>query len=273
MTDEQQPTEETESATPASAPRPGAQAASRARRIGGRPMPGPDRPTPTGRRPSPKPKTDAESADLRAQQRDERARIKAEQAVEKAERKAELRAERLIAQEGQPAAGWLLWFPAVVAGVLAAAMIGVTIWQADGVWWNKPATSASASVRTQVLAAAKTCGVAVTSYDYRKFDASEQAGVACATGDFTTQYKQAMEQTIKSLAVKSQTVQTTVVAKAGVQSVDKKGDQWVILVFGQQVVTNAVTGPNSPRLDQLTMQVTMTKVAGGWRVSDVQLVS
>lgn len=269
--DDEQPADEATPATPTTR-RPGAQAASRARRIGGRPMPGPDRPTPTGRRPSPSPATDAPT-DTRAQDREERDRRKAELAAAKAERKAEQRAERLIAQEGRPVGSWLLWFPAMVAGALAAAMIAITVWQADGVWWNKPATSASSATRTQVLAAAKTCGVAVTSYDYRKFDASEHAGIACTTGAFTTDYKNAMEQTIKSLAVKSQTVQTTVVAKAGIQSVDKKGDQWVILVFGQQVVTNSVTGPSSPRLDQLTMQLTMTKVGNGWRVTNVQLVS
>jgi hypothetical protein len=46
----------------------------------------------------------------------------------------------------------------------------------------------------------------------------------------------------------------------------------VILVYGQQVVSNKATDPSSPRLDQLTMQVTMTLVGKAWLVSSIQQV-
>jgi hypothetical protein len=253
-------------------PSPGAQAASRARRIGGRPLPAPrptDVPTDAG---DEAPAGDPPAADLG------KTADPATSADDGAAR--DRPAEDAAPDDATPPGkerkarrpGRWRWVPAGVAGLAAAALLGVSIWQADGVWWNKPATASSLSLRTQVLAAAKTCGAAVTSYDYKSFAASEQAGLACTTGDFTTQYKTAMEQTVKNLAVQSQTTQNTQVAKAGIQSVSPDGKQWVILVYGQQVVSNKATDPSSPRLDQLTMQVTMTLVGKAWLVSSIQQV-
>jgi Mce-associated membrane protein len=286
---------------------PGAHAASRARRIGGRP-PGGARPAGADlappadvTEPATEPADVTEPAELvdaglagaaeaeptdapprRADRRAERkaqrkAAAKAGKADAKAEQKAEQKADRELAKDdaaGRPLLVRLGWWPAAVGAVLVAGMLGVGVWQSHGVWWAKGSTAADREqVRTQVLAVAKGCGAAVTSYDYRSFAASEQAGLRCTTGDFTTQYRSAMEQTVKSLATQSQTVQTTQVAKAGITQVSADGKQWVILVYGQQTVSNKDTVANSPRLDVLSMQVTIDKVGGAWLIANIQTVS
>ena len=141
--------------------------------------------------------------------------------------------------------------------------------QGKGVWWDKAHV---ADERTQVLAAAKTCIAATTSYDYRKLKDSEAAGVTCSTGAFATQYKQAMETVVAKLAPQSQTVQTFQIAHAGIESVSDDGKQWVVLLYGQQSVTNKTTGATKPRLDILSARATMVKVGGSWKVSKLDRV-
>ena len=46
--------------------------------------------------------------------------------------------------------------------------------------------------------------------------------------------------------------------------------QWVVLVYGQQAVTNAESGSSTPRLDILSARVTLEKVGGQWRVAELK---
>lgn len=235
-------------------PTPGAQAASRARRIGGRPAPSP--------RPAPSAEEDlaVESA-LAAGSTDRPAA-----AVSTVKRTAV--ADEPPAATGDDAAvlrrrlDRLRWIPAVVTGVAAVVLAVLLVVMSHGVWWAKPSSSA---VRDEVLAAAKTCLAKTNSYDYRKLDEAEAAGLACATGKFRDSYKQSMESVVKKLAPERKAVQEVQINKAGVESVSKDGTQWVVLIYGQQKVTNTTT--QQPRFDLLSARVTMDEVGGKWLIS------
>ncbi|MDP9118221.1 MAG: hypothetical protein M3O28_13355, partial [Actinomycetota bacterium] len=163
----------------------------------------------------------------------------------------------------------LRWAPAVVAGLAVLAMLALGAWQSHGVWWGSRLHDSRAQVQQQVLAAAKPCTAAILSYDYRNIPAALAAGEKCVTGNLKTQYVQVMNQTVKVVAPQTKTVQTFQVAKAGISSVSADGKQWVVLVFGQETVTNSTTAAGSPRLDLSSAVVTLNKVNGQWVVSNL----
>jgi len=160
--------------------------------------------------------------------------------------------------------------PTIVLAVAVLVLLSFGVIQSHGVWWGKRIGSSTAATRTQVLAAAKTCAAAIVSYDYRTLPASEQAGQACTTGAFKTNYTRAMETTVKTLAPQSKTVQTFQVAKAGIEHVSPDGKQWVVLIYGQQSVTNSSTAKGTPRLDILNVEATLDRVGNAWLISDIR---
>jgi hypothetical protein len=165
----------------------------------------------------------------------------------------------------------LRWIPAVVAAGVVAVLVVLCVWQSHGVWWGKDNGGASSSQqRQQVLAVAKPCVAAIVSYDYRKLAASEKAGQACITGKFKDDYTKAMETTVKTLAPQTKTVQVFQVAKAGIERVSPDGKQWVVLLYGQQQVTNTATAKDKPRLDILNVEATLNQVGGKWLVSAIR---
>lgn len=277
-------------------PQPGASAASRARRIGGRPLPGPGKAAGTTTSAAPVPaarpagraasttttKTTTKTNTKTTTKTDEKPKTEPADAPPPAVRKPVTRtagarsrtAPEPTVQTREPkrrdaeaTLARLRWVPAVVLGLAAVVLAVCCVVFGHGVWWAKKSVSAE---RDQVLAAAKTCVGSITNYDYRKLSASEQAGLACTTGTFQSQYKQAMDTVVAKLAPQTKTVQTFQVADAGIESVSSDGSQWVVLVYGQQAVTNAQSGSSTPRLDILSARVTLEKVGGQWRVAELK---
>ena len=228
-------------------PVPGAHAASRARRIGGSPTP--------GRRPAPVAPTTPVVTET-----PQTVAIDAELAV--ADMPTVVGSVDASVVEASATPTWLRWLPATVLGLLAAALAVLLLVQVVG---NSGKTAAVSS-RDAVLSAAKGCTAALASYDYRKLDQATQAGLACATGTFKSQYGTSMKNVVGKIAPQQQAVVTFQVANAGVESSTSDGKQMVVLVYGQQSVTNKSTG-STPRLDVLSARVTMTKVGGKWLVS------
>jgi hypothetical protein len=245
---------------PTRAPSPGALAASRARRIGGRPAPGP--------RPGPAPGPRSTSAPTSTSEREPGSG--SQPSSDLAAKPAGGKAGAGRAQgAGQVSVATLGRVFAAIAGVAAVLLIATTAWLSHGVWWDKPDASQSQTqqVREKVLAAATTCLSAVTNYDYRSIPAAEKAGVACSTGAFQAAYKKAMQTTVTTYAPQTKTAQTFQANKAGIISVSPDGAQWVVLLYGQQAVTNTSHAAASPELDVLSARVTLNKVGGKWLIS------
>jgi hypothetical protein len=220
-------------------PSPKAQAASRARRIGGRPQPG-AAPRPTAAV-APKP----------------------------APTESEVTPEPVPSASRPPLPVWLNWLPAAVLGAVIVLVLVLGLVASHGVWWAKKSTD-TAGLRQQVLASAKGCMAKINTYDYRKLDASEAAGVACTTGDLTAQYKTTMEKLIKPQAPKVKFTQAATINSAGIESISKDGKQWVVLIFGQLSTTNSQDGTTTPKLSIFSAQATMERVHGTWLISAYQ---
>jgi hypothetical protein len=162
---------------------------------------------------------------------------------------------------------WLRWAPAGFLSAAAVAMAIVLVVTSHGVWWGKQSGTA---IRDQVLAAAKACVAKTNTYRYTSIDAYERAGLTCATGDFTSQFRDAVEKLVKKNAPTLKSVQSTQINTAAIESVTR-GGHWSVLIFGQIKVTNT-NYPNG-RTDPFGAVVQMTKVHGTWLISGLKTVS
>ena len=221
-------------------PKPGANAARRARRIGGRPSPV------SASTQAAEPESPA-AAPVRLDKREPAPRT-------------------------QPAPSTvrslpLAWFPAAVLAVSAVLLLGVLVWFSHGGYWDKPDTkttsSPTATEQQRVLAAAKTCFATLNTYDYRTLDQARAAGLACTTGKFTSDYRAAFDAQIEKYAPTTKAAQMAQVNKAGISEISPNGQQWVLLIYGQLQTTNVSTEKEgSPRVSPVGGVLTMDCVGG-----------
>jgi hypothetical protein len=165
----------------------------------------------------------------------------------------------------------LRWTPAAVLGLAVVALLVLLVAFSDGVYWAKPGNSSAArdKVQEKVLASAKTCFASLNSYDYRTLDASLAAGLKCTTGKFTSDYRTAFKTQITANAPTAKATQAAQVNTAGVASISPDGKQWVVLIYGQLQVSNVSTAKKSPRIDPFGAVVTLDEVASQWLISKV----
>jgi Mce-associated membrane protein len=155
---------------------------------------------------------------------------------------------------------WLRWLPAAVVSAAAIAMAVLLVVFSHGVWWAKPS---SASVRDRVLAAAKTCMTAINTYKYTELDAYERRALACTTGAFTGDLRQAIQSIVKVKAPQLKASQTISVHDVGIESVN--GNHWTVLVFAQ-VDLKSITYPKGSQTPYAA-EVDLEKVGGKWLLS------
>jgi hypothetical protein len=163
------------------------------------------------------------------------------------------------------------WLPAAVLGVAVVVLAVFLAVASHGVYWAKPGDSAGIRTVNQekVLAAATKCFAQINSYDYRKLDGLLQKDLACTTGTFTSDLREAVQKEILKLAPQLHATQTAQINKAGIASVSPSGDQVVTLIYGQLAQSNTKTAKTSPRLDVVGAVVTVDDVHGQWLISKV----
>ena len=251
-----------------------AQAASRARRMGTRPTPEPNgRPRPSEGDAEAHPIETAKTPDTGNESADEAAagamRIASRTRVAGSRRpspgplgRADLRAES-DRETAVRRADWRRWLPAGIAAalVVALAVVDVVLLQS---WRNQPD---KAERREQLVASVNTAVARILSYDYRHLAADQSAAAAHLTGTFKAQYVTSMNTTIKPGAPAAKAVVIGQVGESSITSVSGDGKQAVLLVLGQQTVTN--TQQKTPRYDMVNLRVTAQLVHGKWLVSDL----
>ena len=244
--------------TPQTAPQP-TRSTSRARRIGG-----------TAKTPSPSPAPSAAAGDEpEAGQTVEHPAVELDKRGVSAD--TAKRPEPDEQTEENPPAAAPMWVPALITLVgTAAAIVFIVlgIIASSGVWWGN--TTAARNDRGAVLAAAKSCMATMNTYDYRKLDQAEQAGLACTTGTLTSQYRTAFEKVVKPKAGTLKFTQTAQILDAGIETVSKDGSQWTVLVFGQLSTTNSATGTKTPRLDLFSARAVMQRVGTSWKIANYE---
>jgi hypothetical protein len=233
---------------------------SRARRIGGRPVPQPSA--------RPKPSTDESSAPVAPPRPTVDKPTPPRPDLRKS---SDVPAVSDVADDpaAQRTGDRVRWLP---AGILAAAAIAVLVLlviASHGVYWAKSDYSgARAAKQEQVLAAAKQCFATVNTYDYRKLTGLVGKDLACTTGGFKTTLQKALQTTILAKAPKLKAVQTAQVDRAGIVSVTPDGKQWTTLIYGHLTLSNTTTAKSS-RTDLFGAKVTMDQVGSQYLISSV----
>ena len=252
-----------------------AQAASRARRIGGgsRPMPGP-RTTP-GTKPGRQPATGSRRGSVltrrgssglglstpREADEGDTARQRSTRTRESARRRPSPIPRTRAAMREQSPPAFLAWLPAVIAAALVVALVVVDVLLYAS-WRGQPS---KAERREQLLASVNSSVAKVLSYDYRHLDQDANAAAAGLTGTFKDDYTKSMATTVKKDAPGVKAIVTGEVGSSGIASVSGDGKQAVVLILGQQTVSN--TSLKSPRLDSVSLRVTATLVNGKWLIA------
>jgi hypothetical protein len=267
MTEPTEPTEPTDSTAanePAAERRttPAAQAASRARRIGGRPSPTSSSGasgSPSADRPRPSPRADKPAALAQADRPagtrpTPKRKVSAEPAPHRAKRE-------------RPPIG--TWLPLAVLGVVLIAILAVNLTWLGGL--SHPGghqTTTTTADREKLLSQAKTKVALVSSYDYRKIDADAKAAEAGMIELFKSTYDKSIQTVIKPLAAQVKAVVTCTIQTAAVSSVSGDGKQAVVLIYAQLSTQNSTTNGQS-RLDIATIQLTMNKQGSNWMISQL----
>ncbi len=131
--------------------------------------------------------------------------------------------------------------------------------QSPGAAFSEPATAAT------VMLAARAGVQAVDSYDYRSLGRDRATGLAATTGVFRANYDSSMRGAVGQSALRAHTVQSCVVQRTGLVTLDRATRQAVVLVFAVLTVTDSAnpTAQRSP----VSLDATMQLVGGSWLIA------
>ena len=155
----------------------------------------------------------------------------------------------------------------LVTAIVAA--LCVTLAACDIVLWlhNHDAKSVDAA-RSGAVVAAKQAARDILSYDYRNLQTDIAKAKSETTGLFARQYAGSADALLAQASQLRAIVQATPAAP-GVVNATK--DEVVVLVWVDQASVKQLAGQKSPttRIDQSRVRMTMTKVDGKWKVSQL----
>lgn len=161
--------------------------------------------------------------------------------------------EALVARRRRPPLVPTLLAVCLVA-VLAACVLSAVTTRRD---------RADAAAGTAAVSAARSSAATILSYDYRRLDADFAAATALTTGSFRSDYQATTTKAVAQLATQTKAVVAAKVVAAGV--ISSTSDRASVLLFVNQTTTS--NRLSSAQVDQVRVQVTMSKVKGHWLVS------
>jgi Mce-associated membrane protein len=136
-----------------------------------------------------------------------------------------------------------------------------------GAWWLHLRDDAVGQARDDAVSAAQAAAPALLSYDYRTFDASVRRAKPYLGGSFAKKYAKTTA-SLKHYAVKQKAILTARVSATSV--VSARSDEVVLLLYVDQYKQNTtITGQ---KVDQNRVVLTMTPIAGKWKVTKVTAI-
>ncbi|BCJ37892.1 hypothetical protein Athai_53950 [Actinocatenispora thailandica] len=151
----------------------------------------------------------------------------------------------------------------VIVGVLAVLALAA----GGGAWWLHLRDDAVEQARDDAVSAAQAAAPALLSYDYRTFDASVRRAKPYLGGSFAKKYAKTTA-SLKKYAVKQKAILTARVSATSV--VSAQADRVVLLLYVDQYKQNTtITGQ---KVDQNRVVLTMTPMAGKWKVTKVTAI-
>ncbi len=163
--------------------------------------------------------------------------------------------------------GWLaLDDPAPTATATVASGDGVVPTIKDGVYsvGSIPDPEAKAALQAAVDAVP-----AALSYDYRSLDESLASATAMMTEGFAAEYSEIFDTTTRAMAEDKEAITTTLVRAAGVVTA-VEDDAVTCLVYLDQFLLASKGQKPSKSYTAARVHVTLEKVDGAWKVSDLE---
>ena len=151
-----------------------------------------------------------------------------------------------------------------------AAALSVALLVADIVLWLGGHHAAAVErSRSQAVTAARQAARDILSYDYRNLKADIAKAKSETTGVFAKQYAGSADTLLAQAAQLRAIVQATPASPPAI--VSATADEVVVLVFIDQASVKQPAGQKTPatRIDQSRVRMTMTKVGGAWKVSQL----
>lgn len=151
-----------------------------------------------------------------------------------------------------------------VVAVLCVALAGCDV----ALWLHNRRGADVDAARADAVAAAKQAARDILSYDYRNLDADIAKAKSETTGLFATQYSGSAATLLAQARQLRAIVQATPSAPGVVSATTS---EVVVLIWVDQASVKQLAGQKTPttRIDQSRVRMTMTKVGGHWRVSQL----
>lgn len=155
----------------------------------------------------------------------------------------------------------------LVAAVVAVLCLAVGATDL-ALWSRNRHTDSLDTARTAAVTAAQRAVRDILSYDYRTLDTDIARAKSETTGLFARQYSGTASTLLAEARQLRAIVQATPAAPAVISA---SGDEVVVLVFVDQASVKQPAGQKSPatRIDQSRVRMTLTKVGGSWKVSQL----
>jgi Mce-associated membrane protein len=150
---------------------------------------------------------------------------------------------------------------AVLVGV--ALLLAMT---AAGGWFVGSHDDSHEREEAAVIKAARYNVRDLMSYDYRSIDKDMDRALSRTTGSFHDTMSKAMEANRDDFVSLKAVAKVKVIAAAAQSMTDSRA---MVLLFVDQTVTNSRTP--GPTTDRTRIVMTLSKVAGGWRISKLTL--
>ncbi|SDJ43889.1 hypothetical protein SAMN05444157_3365 [Frankineae bacterium MT45] len=159
--------------------------------------------------------------------------------------------------------GWIIATAAVVV-MLVLAGVNMLVWHP----WHK--TDQTAALRGEILSSVNQATALAISYDYRKWDDSAKAAEVNLTGQFKTDYMNAMKAQ-QADATSTKTVAVGKVDNSGLAAINSAGTEATVAVYAERTRTN--TTNTDPVTDLLALQIITDKVDGKWKISKLSYIN
>ena len=155
----------------------------------------------------------------------------------------------------------------LVAGVVAALCLVLAVCDI-ALWLHNRHEKSLDKARNQAVVAARQAARDILSYDYRRLPADIAKAKSETTGLFAKQYAGSADTLLQQAGQLRAIVLATPATPGVVSATD---DEVVVLVWVDQASVKQLSGQKSPttRIDQSRVRMTMTKVDGRWKVSQL----
>ncbi|SOD72380.1 hypothetical protein SAMN05892883_1779 [Jatrophihabitans sp. GAS493] len=151
-----------------------------------------------------------------------------------------------------------------VVAMLVLAGVNVLVWHP----WHK--SDATAALRGEILSSVNQATALAISYDYRTWDKSAAAAETNLTGQFKTDYANAMKAQ-QANATSTKTVAVGKVDNSGLAAINSAGTEATVAVYAERTRTN--TTNTDPVTDLLALQIITDKVDGKWKISKLSYIN